>query len=262
MMHAPRSREQGFVLIAAIWLLVLAGSIASLLMLNSLGRAQQARAEGDILKARLALDAALETIIADRIMNGDRSIWSRAPAQGSIDVDGMTIQVRATSETDRIDIVRADPRVIDAALRGAGLSAQERAQILGRIALWRGSRRATSLADIEAVLDGGSTAHDGACGADLFTAAAGGRVSELPSGVPGQITLGSAHTQTEPLRAEALQRIELQAPAGQARTTVLRVLGQRNNASSTLDWLGYRLCPASNILRVSRSFNGSRQTQR
>jgi hypothetical protein len=234
--------EQGFVLLAAIWLLILAGSIVALLMLDSVNVSRQARDEGDILSSRLALDAAVETIIADRIMNGDRSIWSRSPAQGSIDIEGMAIQVRATSEAERIDINRASPQVIDALLQRAGLAAQKRQLILGRIALGRETEPGLkSPSDVESVFANTSNEAHGSCTADMFTPFTGGRASDVGvMSISGE--RNDAGTQSTPLRTGAIQRIELRTPSGTRRVGALRIVGRREIAASVVEWIDGSIC--------------------
>jgi hypothetical protein len=46
----------------------------------------------------------------------------------------------------------------------------------------------------------------------------------------------------EPLRPGLIQRLELQAPSGVSLTVLVRVIGQRGQAVSVLEWLPYRLC--------------------
>jgi hypothetical protein len=230
--------EDGYVLIAAIWLLVLAGSIAALLMLQSLTATRQARAEGDILRARLALDAAVETIIADRIMNGGRSIWSRTAVDGTIQIENMAIRARATSEAQRVDLMRADPRLVDTTLRTAGLGANQRQRVIARIALQAGNAQALSFAMISNVLKAGEPVDvgTGPCLLDLFTPFPSGRTTQGDEAMADTIALD------EPLRPGLIQRLELQAPSGVSLTVLVRVIGQRGQAVSVLEWLPYRLC--------------------
>jgi hypothetical protein len=240
----PGRGEQGFVLLAAIWLLILAGSIVALLMLDSVNVSRQARDEGDILRSRLALDAAVETIIADRIMNGDRSIWSRAPAQGAIDIEGLAVQVRATSEAERIDINRASPQVIDARLQKAGLAARERQLILGRVALEKGGeQRLRSLSEVQAVFADASRETREPCIAELFTPFAGGRTSDVGiMAISGE--QGAAGAQSAPVRAGTIQRMEVRAQRGVARMVVLRTIGQQGATASMLEWRDSMMCDA------------------
>lgn len=231
----PRDAEDGYVLIAAIWLLALAGAIAAYLMLQSLTATRQARSEGDILRARLALEAAVETIIADRIMNGGRSIWSQTPAEGSIQIDDIAIRVRATNEAQRIDLVRADPRLIDAALRTAGLGAEQRQGVIARAALQRSDPQPASIATMRSIL-GQSPSASGPCLISLFTPFPGGQTIETMRAAP------QGPVSSEPLMAGHIQRLELEAPQGAALTVLVRVTGQRGEAASILDWQPHRLC--------------------
>jgi hypothetical protein len=63
-----REGEQGYVLLAAIWLLILSGSIVAALTIAGGRASQRLKDEGGALKARLAVQAALQTVIADRLI--------------------------------------------------------------------------------------------------------------------------------------------------------------------------------------------------
>lgn len=238
---SPRERasEEGYVLIAAIWLLVLAGAIAALLMLDGVTATRQARAEADILKQRLALEAAVETIIADRIMNGGRSIWSQSPASGSINIDGISISVRSTSEAGRVDLFRADARLLDATLRSAGVSAEQRQIIIGRVSMETVAKRHPSLALVETIVASSTAPSGSTCLADLFTPFHGGRMTQTvgtTTAAPG------AAAAAEPLHAGAIQRLELRTQQGAALTVLLRVTAQRGKAAQILDWRNASVC--------------------
>jgi hypothetical protein len=219
---APRREgEQGYVLIAAIWLLVLAGAIVAMLMLSSLRLARETRDNGAILHERLAMDAAVETIVADRIINGDRSIWSRAPVDGTLDVEGVAVHVRSTSEADRIDINLSDATVIDAVLRQSGLQAAQREHVLGDLARRRGTAGGiASMVELEALLG----AVGGRSTADRFTF------------VPGSVTKpASAIPVAASLQPGAAQRLTLEAAGGGSRTAIVRAVGQRGMAYLRID---------------------------
>ena len=72
--------EQGFVLIAAIWLLLLCAVMVAVLMLRGHDRAVAAADASDRLKARLVLESAVETVVADILFNGQASRAATVPA--------------------------------------------------------------------------------------------------------------------------------------------------------------------------------------
>lgn len=237
-MSTPLPGEQGYVLISAIWMLALAGSIVAYLMLGSVEASRQTRSAGELLKARLAFDAVLETIVADRIINGDRSKWSRAPMTGTIMIDGMAVRVRSTDESARVDINRADMQTLDLVLGQAGLREREKQVVLARIALARGQKRPVrAMAEMAAILGVADGAVVGRCLLDIFTATAGGQ-----SISPSLEHLSNANALLATLRAGTIQRLELRSPKGMARTILIRVIGQQAEAMTVMDWSEGQMC--------------------
>jgi hypothetical protein len=170
----PRSRrrwsaERGFVLIAAIWLLILAGSITAVLMLRGLSAVAAASGHADAAGRRLALESAIETILADRLFKGRTSAWHMVPARGTILIGGREIFIRLTSDGGRLDVNMADPALIDSALQGFGVGAAERGAIVTRLrALRARKKRIGSGADLDRLLASASRGA-GVCLADHFT---------------------------------------------------------------------------------------------
>jgi hypothetical protein len=157
------------VLIAAIWLLILAGSITAVLMLRALSAATAASGHADGIERRLALESAIETMLADRLFNGRSSAWHMVPAEGRISIGGRDIFLRLTSDSGRLDVNMADPALIDAALQGFGVAATERGAIVTRLlALRARKKRIGSAADLDALLARASRTA-GVCLADHFT---------------------------------------------------------------------------------------------
>src|SRR5688572_4437400 len=99
-------------------MLVLAGAITAVLMLRSLAGATAAVEHEEGIERKLALESAIETMLADRLFNGPRSGWWMTPVQGRIAMDGGDVAIRITSESGRLDVNVADPALIDSALRG------------------------------------------------------------------------------------------------------------------------------------------------
>jgi general secretion pathway protein K len=164
-----RPAERGFVLIAAIWLLILAGSITAVLMLRALSAATAASGHGDAIERRLALESAIETMLADRLFNGRSSAWHMVPARGAIAIDGREIHIRLTSDSGRLDVNMADPALIDTALQGFGVAAAERGAIVTRLlALRARKKRIGSAAELDRLLAGASRGA-GVCLAEHFT---------------------------------------------------------------------------------------------
>jgi len=242
--------EKGFVLLAVIWLLVLAGSVTGWLMLRAQTLSLEAKADGTIEQDRRALEAAIDTVVADRIIKGGTSSWSRASAQGTINIDGTPIFVRSTGENGRLDLLRADLAYIDRALQGLGLGAQQRRAVLGTIAMARSSGRGTmNLAEIRSIIDEDITpAGSGPCLADMFTAVSHlqqPQADQMPEplaralAIPGQAAEPGGGALLAPV---APQRIEASTAKGMTVAAVIRVIGQVGNGYQTLGWFSGRLC--------------------
>ena len=249
----PGSEEQGFVLIAAIWLLILAGSITAILMLRSLAAATAAAEHRAAVERQLALDSAIETMLADRLFNAHRSPWWTTPASGEIAIGGRRISLRVTSESGRLDVNGADPAQIDTALHGLGVAASDRTRIVARLAALRATRRAiASLPELRALI-GHARARDGACLADELT-----WVSGLPSPRGDQISSvlaralggrdGAAGEGTpSPPEAGAALRVEASEDGRPAVIAIVRTPGWPNNRQASAS--GGRPLPARRQLR-------------
>lgn len=226
-----RKGEQGFVLIAATWLLVLAGAVVALLMLRGLTDARDAKAEGELFRHKLALDGAVETVVADRLFNGSRSQWSRVPAQGSVDVDGIAVRARSTSESGRLDLNVADLALVDRALQGLGVGATNRRIVLGRLQQLRGrNEKLSSFAALEALLSQAQQ-DTTVCLADMMTFNSG-LAQPRPGQMPGKLSFalgvpaGAGDTNGRQFQPGEPQRLEVQMLSGGIRIVILRLTGQ------------------------------------
>ncbi len=158
-------------LLAALWLLLLVGAIATFLMARSLRAATELKAEEQDLRERLVLASAIETVVADVIFNGPRSRWHMLPASGPVDVDGMTVQVTLSPENGRLDVNEAAPELIDDLFRGIGTPSQTRSRLLAAL----GERRVAdqpigSFSELEAMLkSSGLDARVGSCLLEMLT---------------------------------------------------------------------------------------------
>ena len=243
------TEEQGFVLIAAIWLLILAGSITAILMLRSLAGATAAAENQDSIERRLALDSAVETMLADRMFSGARSAWWAAPAAGEIAIGERRIALRVTNESGRLDVNGADPALLDAALQGFGIAADERARIVARLTALRATRRTiSSLPELTALI-GDARARGGACLADALT-----WISGLPGPRPDQMpsdlarALGgrggaTGEPRPSPPEAGAALRIEASENGRPAMIAIVRTSGLPDQPTSISVWGAPAPCP-------------------
>jgi len=223
----PARGERGFVLIAAIWLLILAGSITAILMLRSLSLAAGAAADGDALARRLALAGAIETALADRIFNGERSPWWLTPSESTVAIGGRRVTVRLSSESGRLDVNEADPALIDAALRGAAVAPSERARIVTRLQAFRAAnRRLLSPAALDMLLaEAGAAA--GSCLPDQLTTSSGmaqPRPDQMPRALARALGIAGGDSLVIP-EPGAPMRVEAAEAGGAHVVAVLRMSG-------------------------------------
>lgn len=240
-MHgSPRRSERGYVLIGAIWLLVLAGSIAAALMLRSLAGAREAAAEAEALRDKLALDGAAQAALAAMLFEGNRASSTR-----TMTIDGRTMSIVFSSENGRIDVNEAALPLIGQALRGAGLDAAAGARIVAGFGALRAAKKEiASQAELRALLARGGG--EGApCIEDMFTLA-----SRLEKPLPGETGEKVARALGMPLSGEgaapsksgAPLRIEASLPDGAALTAVGRITGLSQTPLTVHRWEYRRDC--------------------
>lgn len=132
-MLRPPKDERGFILVGAIWLLMLCASIAAILMLRGLNEGKAAKTQATSMATRFALESAIETAAADILFNGQRSHWALLPAENSVPISNRTIQVRISSEVGRLDLNEASPEEVSSALQGFGFTSAERQPLLDEL---------------------------------------------------------------------------------------------------------------------------------
>lgn len=245
MRHVPRN--EGFILINAVWLLLLCGAIAALIMLRGIERGSAARAEGEALSTRLALESGVEAVIADILFNGPRSRWAMLPANGSIDAGrDSPLQVRVSSETGRLDLNDGNLDSIDLALRSFGIDATRRRALVDQLRAKRARQeRIGSWAEAEMLLTPIEMSMGGRSCLDRdFTLYSG-----LSKPRPDQASPRLAHAlgiATAP-SAGAIEpgsaiRIAVSTPQGLTLTAVARIIGARDDPYVAMRWDYGALC--------------------
>jgi hypothetical protein len=136
-----REPERGFILIGAVWLLVLAGSLAAVLVLHGLRSTKSAAVERTLLRSEMAAEGAVDVVVADALFNGPRSRWWNLPARGVIKVAGIPIFVEVTSEASRLDLNSVDLKTLDNHLREGGVGSKPRALLIVEVASRRAGKR-------------------------------------------------------------------------------------------------------------------------
>lgn len=232
-----KTGEQGYILITAIWLLLLAGSIAALLVLRSLSTATDAADRQEAIENKFILEAGFETVFADRLVNGISSSWWLLPAESSVILDGASAHIRLTSESGRIDINEAEPALIAAALQGLGVNSASRDRFLTRLHSLRARKHLISsfahLRHVEAEAIGQSI-----CLEEHFTFASGlaePRRDQM-SGELSQALGYSLSGSQAPAEAGAALRVQVRSPVGQTLIAVARFSSDQQNPLAISSW--------------------------
>lgn len=165
MTSASESRQaNGYALLATLWLLLLAASVAGLLMLRSVERSRTVADERAELVRLTAEESALETAAADLMLNAGASRFRALPSRAVYRIAGRDYAVEASREAARIDINEAPLALIDAELRLTDFSAATRARLLAALDEARRSKR--SFASLSAVT---ALEPDSECLGDILT---------------------------------------------------------------------------------------------
>jgi hypothetical protein len=133
--ESPKSgNDSGFILIAALWLLLLAGVITATILMQTRKQAEQGRDQLNAYQLRHILDSGIATVVAERQFNGPSSSWWRLPAQGSIKIDGIDVELRLSNEAYRVDLNRASLEALAALMPPSeNLIAPEGPQTVGLV---------------------------------------------------------------------------------------------------------------------------------
>lgn len=248
-MAESRTGERGFVLIGAIWILVLCGAIAALLLARSMAAGTAAAAEGERLRTRMALEAAVETAIADLLLFGQRSRFAALPTEQAIEIGGRTVRIRATAESGRLDLNHADPKRIERVLAGLGWDSSARDALLARIAAGRaGETPLRDLSELRWLLarrDGGA---GDVCAEDMLTVFSGRPEPDAGHMDPGLARLlgePPAQRSAPPVRIGDAVRIEAQADDGGRLRAVIRTAGLLRRPVQRMAWEFDRGCTAA-----------------
>jgi hypothetical protein len=162
------------------------------------------------------------------------------PASGNIDIGGRGVTVAVTSESGRLDVNEADPKLIERALAGLGVQPNVRAEFVRQIQTGRALKeRVTSVAELRHLL--GQSGVQGAasiCVEDQLTLSSG-----LPQPQPGQVSarlaralgLVVAGTAAVPSAGTAI-RIEAIIAGAPRLEVVLRVTGHRDEPLAISQW--------------------------
>jgi general secretion pathway protein K len=143
--RADVTSEQGFVLVAVLWILAALSALAMIFAVY-LSNSAQALAVSDAgLKAEAAVSGSIELTAYQLSLAGDKA----RPMQGSFHyrLDNADIDVSFVSEAARIDLNAAPKDLLANLLAGLGAGPEDAAQFADRIIGWRTPAKADAAED-------------------------------------------------------------------------------------------------------------------
>lgn len=232
---APPS-EAGFVLLTALWLLFLGGVMAAAITAAGLNAAREARAYEARMRARLAADAAIETVVYDLLAHGPASRWRSG---GSLPVadTGDQVMVEVTYESGRLDLNRTAIEDIVRLLGALDITPNERRIALAALKARRTSATGRfpafrSLADVAGVLGATPAAwHSLAPHVTVYTGAmrpaARDATPEVMQALKLEVTSGLDDPESRTFSGEVLRIRATVVTAGlpRTRTRIVRLVG-------------------------------------
>lgn len=237
---SKRDGEEGFVLVSAIWLLLLGAAVVALIQFTVLNRAKNLAFDKEQIGQRLALETAYETAVADLLFNGPRSEFSKLPATANYTLNGKSMTIHVSSESGKLDINDADLALIDRALMGLGVDATKRSALQGLLLNKRSSTSARlASSEIEQLLqEVGLGPNSGQCIDRFFTAHSGlerPTKGQMPPELSQAIGEPNTPTQAGIQPGQALE-IVIRAQSFQPLKAVVRISGRLDHPVELLDW--------------------------
>lgn len=251
--------EEGYVLISAIWLLLLGASIVAAISLLVLRQSEDFAFERQEIQRKLALESAYQTVIADILFNGPRSSFAILPANDIYNLNGVRMTIKIVSETGKVDINNADSALVERVMRGLQIPSSSRNQYLS---LYRkrlnDNITINNIADLEKEMQRSdiklatsSDINSGLCVSQFFTAHSG---LSQPSSVhsPSELNraLSAPHTGGARLRMGDAIHITITPDKGLALIAIVRITGRLDNPVAILDWRYENDCSISNELSL------------
>ncbi|WP_114952122.1 hypothetical protein [Sphingosinicella terrae] len=237
----PNKREQGFVLVTAMWLLILCGAVAALLLARSLVTATSAAGEAEDLRSDLALEAAVETVAADLVINGNRSPFASVPIEREVRIGDVPVRVRIGSESGKLDLNAAELELVGRVLAGLGWEAAPRTAFVQALRARREERTPLRSMDEARLLAARSRSGDRPDCLESYFTVYSGRAEPEPAFVTPDLAalLGRPGTPPGPpasLSPGAPISIQASAQGGRSLSVVMRTGGLLAQPLIVSDW--------------------------
>jgi general secretion pathway protein K len=143
--HAAATSEQGFVLVAVLWIMAALSALATIFAVYLSNSAQALAVNDTSLKAEAFVSASVELTAYQLSLVGDKE----RPFEGSFRyrLDDAEISASFVSEAARIDLNLAPKELLANLLSGLGASQEDAGQYADRIVGWRTTPKADAAED-------------------------------------------------------------------------------------------------------------------
>ena len=234
-MTDARQSDRGFALLSVVWLLLLVAVLGSVIVLQAVAAARDARNARDRVRAGIVADSALEIVAFDLLSLGQRSRWGRADGAEHVvttSTVGVDVTAAVSDEGGRIDLQSGDLALI-ASWAVKAFGPKQGAALASRLTALRRVRttlqtRSAALALLDPEAAALATNED-------WTVYSG-KPGPDPALAPNRVKLLLATTVSDRLTSttsdesttSGLIRIRIKAKAGSAsamRVTILRLTG-------------------------------------
>jgi hypothetical protein len=146
--------EGGYVLITAIWLLLLAAALIAVLVAQNERLNKNIRFERNFIARQMALESGLQNVIADVVKEISEGKPLSTPVIRRYQIGGYNIVAQLIDENGKLDVNNSDPELIRRALQGLGISSDIAVNFTQRLTRMRTAQKnITSLEEIDLVLE-------------------------------------------------------------------------------------------------------------
>lgn len=104
----PSLQSKGFVLLQALWVLLLATLLVSIAMALGLSRAKDGEVDATVFKSEVAAESALQIVLFDLLSNGSRSKWLAHAEVRDVELNDVHYGVTVQLTDGLVDLNSAD----------------------------------------------------------------------------------------------------------------------------------------------------------
>jgi hypothetical protein len=164
--------EGGYVLITAIWLLLIAAALLAILVAQNERLNKNIRFEQKFIARQMALESGLQNIIADSVNEISQGKPLSIPVIKRYQIGGFNIIAQLIDENGKLDVNNSDPELIRRALQGLGVSSDIAVNFTQQLTRMRkAQKKISSLEEIDLSLEaaGLDQTRSGFCPRRYFT---------------------------------------------------------------------------------------------